>query len=282
MTRTFNRISVLGGGLLGGSIVLALEGKAGSKLWFRKPEAAEKARAAGFDSATGDLAEAVADCDLLILALPVGAMAPLLKAAIEAGLPKKTLITDVGSVKQTPHRELGPIVRESGNPFIGSHPMAGSEQNGLQAARPGLFQNAACLLTNDSNASEALCAELEDFWKSLGCRTKWLAAPEHDAVVGRISHLPHITSASTALSALGNCPGDGDLAGGGLRDTTRIASGNPDMWAEILIENKEAIIPQLRDNIRHLNDILASLEQGELEAVREWLAGAKDLRDALR
>jgi prephenate dehydrogenase len=282
MSRTFNRISVLGGGLLGGSIALALDGKAGSKLWFRKPEAAAKAREIGIEAATGDLADAVDDCDLLILAVPVGAMAPLLSAAVQAGLPSKTLVTDVGSVKQTPHRELGPILRENGNSFIGSHPMAGSEQNGLVAAKPGLFQNAACLLTNDSGAAEELCSELEKFWKSLGCRTKWLTASEHDGIVARISHLPHITAASTAFSALGNECGIGEFAGGGLRDTTRIASGNPDMWAEILTENKEAIIPELRENISHLNEILASLEQGNLEAVREWLAGAKKLRDALR
>ena len=282
MSRTFNRISVLGGGLLGGSIALALDGKAGSKLWFRKPEAAAKAREIGLEAATGDLADAVADCDLLILAVPVGAMAPLLSAAVQAGLPSKALVTDVGSVKQTPHRKLGPILRENGNSFIGSHPMAGSEQNGLVAAKPDLFQNAACLLTNDSGAAEELCSELEKFWKSLGCRTKWLTASEHDVIVARISHLPHITAASTAFSALGNECGIGELAGGGLRDTTRIASGNPDMWAEILTENKEAIIPELRENISHLNEILASLEQGNLEAVREWLAGAKKLRDALR
>ena len=282
MSQTFNRISVLGGGLLGGSIALALDGKAGSKLWFRKPEAAAKAREIGIEAATGDLADAVDDCDLLILAVPVGAMAPLLSAAVQAGLPSKTLVTDVGSVKQTPHRELGPILRENGNSFIGSHPMAGSEQNGLVAAKPDLFQNAACLLTNDSGAAEELCSELEKFWKSLGCRTKWLTASEHDVIVARISHLPHITAASTAFSALGNECGIGEFAGGGLRDTTRIASGNPDMWAEILTENKEAIIPELRENISHLNEILASLEQGNLEAVREWLAGAKKLRDALR
>ena len=286
MSHTFKKISVLGGGLLGGSVILALRGKVDSRLWMRRPEAVEIARSlishsANF-SATGDLAEVVADCDLLILAVPVGAMAALLSAAIEAGLPTNCLITDVGSVKQTPHRELGPILEKSGNPFIGSHPMAGSEQNGLQAADALLFQNAACLLTNDSGAPEELCAELENFWKSLGCRTKWFAAAEHDRIVARISHLPHITAAATALSALGGDCSYGELAGGGLRDTSRVASGNPAMWAEILTENKQAVVAELRDNIGHLNDVLASLEEGDLEAAREWLEGAKKLRDTLK
>ncbi len=160
--------------------------------------------------------------------------------------------------------------------------MAGSERNGLGAARADLFENAACLLTNDSGASEELRNRLENFWKSLGCRTKWFTAIEHDSIVARISHLPHITAASTALTALESAVDHGDLAGGGLRDTTRVASGNPEMWAEILIENREAVLVELRDNIGRLNDILASLERGDLEAAREWLAGAKELRDTLR
>lgn len=282
MSHTFKRISVLGGGLLGGSIVLASGENPPPRLWLRKPEAAEKARASGIDTATSVLADAVADCDLLILAVPVGAMPELLSAAIEAGLPSGCLITDVGSVKLAPHQQLAPFLRGNGNPFIGSHPMAGSEQNGLHAARSDLFEEAACLLTNDSEASGVLCQALEQFWKSLGCRTTWFAAAEHDRIVARISHLPHVTAAATAISALGGDSAYGSLAGGGLRDTTRIASGNPEMWAEILTENREAVVEELRDNIAHLHEILASLERGDLEAAREWLAGAKKLRDTLR
>jgi len=282
MIHTFKRITVLGGGLLGGSMVLALRGKAGARLWLRRPEIVETARSSGIDSATGDLSEAVAGADLLILAVPVGAMPALLGDAVAAGLPSDCLVTDVGSVKQSPHLSLGPILEKSGNPFIGSHPMAGSEQSGLLAARIDLFEKAACLMTNDSGASQNLCSRLEDFWKSIGCRTQWFSAEEHDRIVARISHLPHITAASTALTALEGALENGDLAGGGLRDTTRVASGNPEMWAEILTENREAVVLELRNNIGHLNDILASLERGDLEAAREWLAGAKKLRDTLR
>jgi prephenate dehydrogenase len=282
MSQPFQKISILGGGLLGGSIALALQDSIEIRLWFRREEVLENARLSGFRGATADLGAAVADCDLLILAVPVGAMPALLSAAVEAGLPASCLVTDVGSVKQSPHQQLAEILEKSGNAFIGSHPMAGSEKNGLMAAKADLFQNAACLLTNDSNAPESLTKDLESFWVNLGCRTRWFSAEEHDRVVARISHLPHITAAATTLSALGSCSEYGELSGGGLKDTTRVASGNPDMWAEILMENRNAVIAGVRDNISQLNEILASLEAGDLEATRQWLAGAKQLRDDLK
>jgi prephenate dehydrogenase len=120
MNRNFQKISVLGGGLLGGSIALALGSEKRVALWFRKPEAVKSARELGLAHATGDLAEAVAGTELLILAVPVGAMPDLLEKAIDAGLPADCLITDVGSVKQTPHRSLAPILEKSGNPSLGS------------------------------------------------------------------------------------------------------------------------------------------------------------------
>ncbi len=282
MSQTFQKISILGGGLLGGSIALALQNSREVRLWFRRAELLENARLAGFQGVTADLTATVANCELLILAVPVGAMPALLLAAVEAGLPSSCLVTDVGSVKQAPHQQLAEILASSGNAFIGSHPMAGSEKNGLMAARADLFQNAACLLTNDSNASEHLANELEKFWVDLGCRTRWFSAAEHDRIVARISHLPHITAAATALSALKACAQYGELSGGGLKDTTRVASGNPGMWAEILTENRDAVIAGVRDNIAQLHEILASLEASDLEATRQWLVAAKLLRDDLK
>ena len=281
MSQTFQKIGILGGGLLGGSAALALREKADVRLWIRRPEAVESAQLSGLDFATGDLKEAVADTDLLILAVPVGAMPALLAAAMAAGLPKACLVTDVGSVKAAPHRDLAPALAQSGNPFIGSHPMAGSERNGLAAARADLFQNAACLLTNDSGAPPDLCTALEDFWKSLGCRTKWLGAAEHDRLVARISHLPHVTAAATAFGALSADTTSGIFSGGGLRDTTRVAGGNPEMWAEILLENRGEVARSVRDTIAKLDEFLVALDGANQEELRSLLAEAKALRDTL-
>lgn len=281
MSKPFQKIGILGGGLLGGSASLALQEKMDVLLWIRRAEAVQAARLSGLYFTTDDLNKVVAEADLLILAVPVGAMPALLSEAISAGLPKSCLITDVGSVKAAPHRDLAPILVESGNSFIGSHPMAGSERNGLAAARADLFQNAACLLTNDSGAPSDLCAALEDFWKSLGCRTKWLTAAEHDRLVARISHLPHVTAAATAFAALSTDTGSGHLSGGGLRDTTRVAGGNPEMWAEILLENRGEVARSVRETIAKLNEFLVALDGANQEELRRLLTEAKTLRDTL-
>lgn len=281
MSTSFQRIGILGGGLLGGSMAIALRDKADVRLWIRRPEAVAAARASGLRFATGDLCEAVSDRDLIILAVPVGAMPALLSAAIAAGLPSACLVTDVGSVKKPVHVSLAPVLEKSGNPFIGSHPMAGSERNGLEAARMDLFKNAACLLTNDSNAPETLCTALAGLWESLGCRVSWLDASSHDGLVARISHLPHLVAAATTKIALQETS-DGEFGGGGLRDTTRVASGNPAMWAEILTENRGAVIPALKQTIGELREILATLEKPDQELAQRWLADAKALRDTLK
>ncbi|MGJ8634270.1 MAG: prephenate dehydrogenase [Luteolibacter sp.] len=283
MNQEFQKISILGGGVLGGSIALALQEKcnpSAATLWFRKAEAAIEAQKLGFSNVTADLSEAVRGADLVILAVPVGAMPSLLKAALTAGLPSTCLVTDVGSVKQAPHNTLAPILNKSGNAFIGSHPMAGSERNGIRAARKDLFRNAACLLTIDSETSDDSYTKLENFWMSIGCTTTRFTADAHDDMVAKISHLPHIIAAATAKIALKD-PELGVFGGGGLRDTTRVAAGNPVMWAEIVTENREAIIPLLKETIDELRDILATLEKPDQELACTWLSGAKQLRDTL-
>ncbi len=278
MSSDFNKVAVLGGGLLGGSLALAL-GESCS-LWSRREETTALAKQAGITGATSDLAEAIAGADLIVLAVPVGAMPDLISKAIAAGLSSNALVTDVGSVKGMVHATLPPLLDPHGITFIGSHPMAGSERGGIEAALPTLFQNAACLMTNDQQAADDLCGELERFWQSVGCRTSWLTSAAHDELVARISHLPHVLAAAGALVAL-QTPEDGRFGGGGLRDTTRVAGGDPTMWAEILIENRAAVAAPLRDTIDELREMLALLESGDHENVRRWLAAAKSRRDAL-
>jgi prephenate dehydrogenase len=283
MSADFSNITILGGGLLGGSLALALGDLAMPprvRLWARKPETVNAARQRGIPGATASLAEAIQDTDLLVLAVPVGSMAALVSQALDAGLPAGCVVTDVGSVKRAPHLSIPPLLAGRGMDFIGSHPMAGSERNGLAAVAADLFCNAACLLTNDEHAPAAKTEALERFWQSVGCRTSWMSAASHDALVARISHLPHIVAASAARVCLNN-PLDGRFGGGGLRDTTRVAAGNPEMWAEILTENREALLGPLRETLADLAGILAHLESSDQEATRHWLASAKHQRDLL-
>ena len=283
MTTEFPKITILGGGLLGGSLALALaklENPAVVQLWARKPETVAAAQKLGIPNVTGDLATAVEDAALVILAVPVGSMESLLAACLAAGLPDGCLITDVGSVKRVPHRTLEPLLQDRALHFVGSHPMAGSERNGLSAVTDTLFQNAACIMTNDAGAPPELAAALETFWKSIGCRTSWMSAAVHDELVARISHLPHLVAASAARVCLKD-PSQGKFGGGGLRDTTRVAAGNPAMWAEIVIENRHALIGLLQESIADLGEILVHLRDADQEMTGQWLVTAKERRDPL-
>jgi prephenate dehydrogenase len=231
-------------------------------------------------AATTDLGAAVVDADLLILCVPVGSMAPLMEQALDAGLPRTSLITDVGSVKRLPHVSLRELLRERGLTFIGSHPMAGGEKGGVQEARADLFRNAACLLTNDEAAPRDACKALEDFWKDLGCQTAWTNASEHDAIVARVSHFPHLLACVGAMVGLKN-PALGMYCGGGLRDTTRVAAGNPTMWAEILRENRDEVLRILLEARREMETIAHLLGDADAAAVEAWLSDAKKRRDGL-
>ena len=278
MSKTFDKVTILGGGLLGGSIALALKQEV--RLWARREETASEAKQLGIENATTDLAAAVADSQLVILCVPVGAMSKLLQDAIAAGLAEDALITDVGSVKGMPHQTLAPILEGTGRHYIGSHPMAGSEQGGIHAARTNLFEGAACLLTNDQHAPEPLTQTLEAFWQHLGSRTTWMDSSSHDSLVANISHLPHVLAAAAARTCLEN-PADGQFGGGGLRDTTRVAGGNVDMWTEILSENREALMGPLQRTIDDLIQFMRILDAQDQEATRQWLKAAKDRRDSL-
>jgi prephenate dehydrogenase len=280
----FEKVAVLGGGLLGGSLALALKrdfpGRPVS-LWARRPATVAEALQRGIEGATADLAEAVKGADLVVLSTPVGAMAAVLLAAQSAGLSPDALITDVGSVKVAPHRALRPLLARTGGKFIGSHPMAGSEQNGIGAADARLFEGAACLMTDDEAVGEPLTGRIEHFWQAVGCRVSWLDAAAHDALVARISHFPHLMAAAAAKVALED-PADARFGGGGLRDTTRVAGGNPEMWAEIATENRKALSGIVRQGIAAMSEMLAMLETGDQEALRGWLEDAKTRRDASR
>lgn len=279
---SFEKIAILGGGLLGGSLALALSRRFPNQsvaLWARREETVAEARSRGVSGATVDLAAVVGEADLVVLSTPVGAMASVLLAAQTAGLSADALVTDVGSVKVAPHRVLSPLLERTGGKFIGSHPMAGSELAGIGAADPDLFDGAACLLTDDGGVGEPWAGRLAGWWEGLGCRTAWMDASGHDALVARISHFPHLVAAAAAKVAL-QSPAEGRFGGGGLRDTTRVAGGDPAMWAEIVTENREALRPVLSRGIAEMSEMLALLESGDQEAVRRWLEAAKDSRAA--
>ncbi len=266
---SFSRITILGPGLLGGSVGLAASG-AGHEviLWGRNPERVEVALKIGLE-ATTDLKDAMKEADLIILAVPVGVMG-LLFESISGNLKPGAIVTDVGSVKALPHR----VAKEHGIPFIGSHPMAGSEQTGIEAARADLFKGAACALTNDQERPNEELRAVASFWENLGCVISVMNSKDHDRAVARISHLPHAMAVATAGAAL-RFSGDEFLAAGGFRDTTRVASGDPEMWAEIMVENRAAVTAALHDAQVELREMLDHLAKSDKKGLQSYLAKVK-------
>lgn len=252
------------------------------RAWARRQQTVELLLKKGCaDFAAGNLAEVVTDADLIVMATPVGAMTGLSEQIVACpGFSSTAVITDVGSVKQCVVDALEPIFSAgSGGHFVGSHPMAGSERAGVDAARANLFQNATCLLTPTALTDAHALNAVDKLWQRLGMRTHRMPADQHDRAVARISHLPHLTAAALVMAVVDERASLADLAGPGFRDSTRIASGLPEMWTEILMENRQAVASELRRLQDQLGETLAFLDKVNDEDLRRFLAEAKRRRD---
>lgn len=188
------------------------------------------------------------------------------------------VVTDAGSVKGNVVETLEPIF---GSRFVGSHPMAGSERSGLDAARADLFQGATAVVTPTEKSDPETVAAVESMWRDVGCRIVTMSPSEHDEAVARISHLPHAAAAALVNAINRRLPEAQKIAGGGYRDTTRIAAGPPAMWSEILLENKAALIAGLEDFTDTLEELKTLLHSHNAAALEAYLSRAKEVRDNL-
>lgn len=284
----FRCAAVFGPGLLGGSIALAVARHLPGcelRLWARREQPLELARRLGITEHTyRDPLEAARGADLIVLATPIGVFEDLARHMLPAIAPD-AVVTDVGSVKAYVHRTTGQFLTERGRCFIGSHPMAGAETQGLENARAELLEGATVVITNEHAAPDERLKRLEAFWQALGCSTYEMEAVTHDRTVARISHTPHILAGLCARHAyLSDVPLKDmqRLASSGFRDTTRVCSGPPAMWADILWENDVAIRQSLSDTMADLRTLMDLLENQDREGVREWLEKAKLAREVIR
>lgn len=276
--KEIQHVTIIGVGLLGGSLGLALKAYdpairvAGVG---RRAVSLQQALDVGaIDTAHLDASQAVADSDLVVLATPVGAFEQHL-SSIAGCLKKGAAVTDVGSTKAAVVRSAGRILGPSA-PFVGSHPMAGSEQKGPAFARADLFAGATCIVTPTKTTPAALTRRVEKFWQALGMATVRMTPAAHDRAVARVSHLPHALAALLMM-----LPGKADLeiAANGFRDTTRLASGDMEMWRDIFLTNRAAILSALDDfdeSLMHLRDLL---ELGDARGLEKFFAAAKTRRD---
>ena len=280
----FRKITIVGVGLLGGSIGLAVRRRrlAGEIAGYVRRAASVKdcEQAGAVDYAVTDLLAAVSQADLVILCTPLAQM-PALAQQILPALKRGAIVTDVGSVKAEVVRELEPIIAKSGAHFMGSHPMAGGEKMGVLAARADLFDNAVCIVTPTKKSDPSAVRQVEQFWKSLGARTLRFTAGEHDLLVSRSSHLPHVIAATLAGLVLDpkRPKAQAKLCATGFRDTTRIASGSPEMWRDIALANRKNLSQSVDAFVAELKKIQSALKQGDAKAVEKIFATARQRRD---
>jgi prephenate dehydrogenase len=278
------KLFILGPGLLGGSIGLAARHRKIAKrvvIWARRPDAADQAYQLGAaDEATNDLAKAAADAELVVLATPIGVMRPLVDQ-MRPALPDGCVVTDVGSVKYPIVTALSDALNGKAR-FVGSHPMAGSEQSGIDAARRDLFENATCIVTPREDTDKAALTVVYDFWKALGCSVKTLGPLEHDEIVARISHLPHVVAAAVVNVVCTDGAQALNFVGPGFKDFSRIAGGPFEMWTEICLENRQEIGRSLDQLIEELGKVRAAIENADTVELRAMLKRAKHFRDELR
>ncbi len=279
-----SKIAIVGPGLLGGSLALALRARQPSlqiSLWARRESAIAEVRDAGLgEIASTDLAAVVADAQLVVLCVPIGSMAALAEKIAQVIAPE-TVVTDVGSVKLSVVEKLSPIFAQGGT-FIGSHPMAGSEQSGLAAARVDLFEGAACIITPEPTTQPLAIKTVRELWEMLGGRVQILSPADHDEIIARVSHLPHLLAAALVNLAVAEHPHALDFSGPGFCDTTRIASGPPAMWAEIFEQNRAALAKSVNAMIENLRDVLKLLDTADARSLEGFLTEAKQRRDTLK
>lgn len=280
----FQKISIIGVGLLGGSIGLAVRQRrlAGEIAGYVRRAASLKdcEKAGAVDYATTDLLAVVSGADLVILCTPIAQMRALTEQFLPA-LKRGAMVTDVGSVKADVVRELELLVKQAGARFVGSHPMAGGEKMGVAAARADLFENTLCVLTPTRRSHAGAVRELAVFWKLLGARLLKLDAARHDLLVSRSSHLPHVAAAALASLVLNPAApkAQAALCANGFRDTTRIASGSPEMWRDIALANRKNIARSVDALVVELEKFKKTLKKGDARAVEQFFATARNRRD---
>ncbi len=278
----YRHVTVIGVGLIGGSIGLALKERCAPVRIAgvgRRRESLDAALAAGaIDTAHLDASQCAAESDVVVLATPVGAFAHHLRTLAPVLRPG-VLVTDAGSTKSDVVR-IAEEVLGSGGPFVGSHPMAGSERKGVEFSRADLYEGAVCIVTPTPRTPADLVERAERFWRTLGMRVIRMGPGEHDIALARVSHLPHLLSA-----VLMGLPDGADLAvsGPGFRDMTRLAGGDPEMWRDIVLTNRGAIVAALDAFTGRLGELRSLVERGDASEIEAFLAEAKRKRDeALR
>ena len=283
-TNLFKRTTIVGPGLLGASIAMGLREKNISGeiwAWLRDEKKADECgKSYWCDRALIDLKEAVIGSDLILLCTPVESILEQLDC-ISQWAGEGCIVSDVGSLKKEICEKGEQVFENKPSVFIGSHPMAGSERAGMEFASSKLLVQKHCIVTPAKNTGEDEISKITMLWKRLGMEVSRIGMEKHDEVISWISHLPHLVASSLINAIISRNPKMIKYSGNGLRDTTRIASGNPKMWMQILLGNKENLQQGIEDLIKSLEEFKEALSNGDRLNLLKILQSAKDSRDLL-
>jgi prephenate dehydrogenase len=274
------QLTILGVGLLGGSIGLAVRAKEPAcKIvgWGHRISNLHKAQKIGaIDFAELDAAKAVDGSDLVILGTPVGAFEPVLRQ-IAPALSPGCVVTDVGSTKRSIVKAARKILPK-GAFFVGSHPIAGSEKRGIDYARTDLFRHALCIVTPTKYTDQAALRTAESFWKMLEMRVVRLSPEAHDRHLADVSHLPHLLAAAMVAMQKDSAI---EFCGQGFLDATRIAGGDAGLWRDILLDNADNLRAGMKRFNKELDRVIKMLRRNDRKSLEDWLAKASARREEI-
>ena len=281
------KLAIIGVGLIGGSLGLCLKDKLGDKIFItglcRTEKSMRRAMELGaVDLATSNLEEVVGGADIIFLSPPVLQIVPMVKKILPF-LKSGAILTDAGSTKQFIWQELKEILPPDIF-YVAGHPMTGREKSGVEAADKNLFKGKAYVIVKDTGAPVEVKEKLMRVLHLTEANFLEIDIAKHDRCASIISHVPHLAAA--ALVTLLNDAGDDldsclKLVGGGFKDTTRIASSNADMWADICMTNGEAISAHLRDLQGILGNVITAIDNHDRQAIHDYFAKSKARRDKI-
>lgn len=277
----FDNVAIIGVGLLGASIALAVKKRGLARRitgFFRKRESAFSAKRLGIvDAACFDCLEAVEGADLVVIATPAESIKTIALKVIKAMKPEAVLI-DVGSTKKEIVETLEAAASRKRINFVGVHPLAGSEKSGMMFAKADLFLNAACFITPGKKPDKKILVKLQNFWRLLGAKVCVINPAIHDHIVALVSHLPHMVS----FALIKSIPADYlRFSGSGLKDCTRLASSTPEIWRDICSTNRKEILASIKRFNIQLKALEELLNRKDWKALEKFFLKAKLIRDNL-
>jgi len=279
----FKKVTIVGMGLMGGSLGLSLLDK---KITERvtglgrnlKRLHIAKSKGAATDVTT-DHKTGITGADLVVISLPV-MMIPQAFMDIKPYLSKNTIVTDMGSVKGAIADKIG--LFDTGRNFVGSHPMVGSEKAGIENMKEGLYDKGACIVTPGAQTDKKKAAAVIRLWKTLGMRVSTMTPLEHDKCIAGTSHFPHLAAFAMVVSHEKEILKNKDIIGPGFKDATRIAASNEALWAEIILMNKAEILRNVGAYVKQLAFLSDMIDKSKISDLKEYIKKSRILRESIK